>query len=133
VKEFDRTERIGTALQRELVEILRDQVKDPRLKRVTIQEARVSRDLSHAKVYFTCFPLDEGAAEQASLLNGRLAGFLRTELAHRMRLRTVPQLKFVHDESIAHGEHIDRLIDEAVAAEQEEDATNGQDQGSPEA
>jgi len=119
VKEFDRTERIGTALQRELMEVLRDQVKDPRLKRVTIQEVRVSRDLAHAKVYFTCFPLDEGAAEQASLLNGRLAGFLRSELAHRMRLRTVPQLKFVHDDSITQGEHLDRLIDEAVAAEHE--------------
>jgi ribosome-binding factor A len=124
MKEFDRTERIGTALHRELVEILRDQVRDPRLKGVTIQEVRVSRDLAHAKVYFTCFPLDEGAEEQGRLLNGRLAGFLRSELAQRMRLRTVPQLKFVHDESIAHGEHLDRLIDEAVGAEPRDTPTD---------
>jgi ribosome-binding factor A len=117
MKEFDRTERIGAALQRELTEIFREQVRDPRFKRITVQEVRVSRDLSHAKVYFTCFPLDEDAHEQARLLNGRLAGFLRSELAHRVRLRTVPQLKFVHDDSVARGERLAHLIEDAVAGE----------------
>jgi ribosome-binding factor A len=115
MKEFARTERLGAALHRELVDILRDQVRDPRLARITVQEVRVSRDLAHAKVYFTCFPLDEGAEEQTRLLNGRLAGYLRSELARRVRLRTVPQLKFVHDESIRRGEQLDRLIEEAMA------------------
>lgn len=114
MKEFDRKERIGAELQRELAEIIRSEVKDPRLKLVTIQEVRVTRDLSHAKVYFTCFPVDEGGPEQVRLLNGRLAGFLRGQLARRVRLRTVPQLHFVHDESIAQGEHLSRLIEEAV-------------------
>jgi ribosome-binding factor A len=114
MKEFDRTERIGAEMRRELAAILRDEVRDPRLRQVTIQEVRVSRDLSWAKVYFTCFPLDEGSQEQALLLNGRLASFLRAQLARRIRLRIIPQLHFEHDESIARGEHLSSLIDGAM-------------------
>ncbi len=114
MKEFDRTERIGAEMRRELAAILRDEVRDPRLRQVTIQEVRVSRDLSWAKVYFTCFPLDEGSQEQAQLLNGRLASFLRAQLAQRIRLRIIPQLHFEHDESIARGEHLSSLIDGAM-------------------
>ncbi len=114
MKEFDRTERIGAEMRRELAAILRDEVRDPRLRQVTIQEVRVSRDLFWAKVYFTCFPLDEGSQEQARLLNGRLASFLRAQLARRIQLRIIPQLHFVHDESIARGEHLSSLIDGAM-------------------
>jgi len=114
MKEYERTERIGVELRRELVTILRDEVRDPRLRQVTLQEVRVSRDLSWAKVFFTCFPLDEGGEEQTRLLNGKLAGFLRAQLARRVRLRTIPRLHFVHDLSIARGEHLTHLIDEAM-------------------
>jgi ribosome-binding factor A len=77
---FDRGERIGAALLRELTQLLR-RAKDPRLGDITLHEVRVSRDLAHAKVYFTCFPADEGGEEQQRLLNGGLAGFLRHELS----------------------------------------------------
>jgi len=117
MKEHARTERIGTQLQRELAQILRAEVRDPRLKLITLQEVRVSSDLGHAKVYFTCFPGDEGGTEQEHLLNSRLAGFLRRALARRARLRTVPQLRFIHDESIARGEHLSHLIEAAVATD----------------
>ncbi|EIC20160.1 30S ribosome-binding factor RbfA [Thiorhodovibrio frisius] len=115
-RDFQRSERVGAELMRSLTVILREEVKDPRLGSVTIQEVRVSRDLSHAKVYFTCFPLDEETAAREALLNGPLAGFLRHELSRTERLRTIPQLHFVHDESIHHGEQLSALIDEAVAA-----------------
>ncbi|NEX19568.1 30S ribosome-binding factor RbfA [Thiorhodococcus mannitoliphagus] len=115
-REFDRTERIGAELQRVLSVTLRDQVKDPRLANITVHEVRVTKDLAHAKVFFTCFPTDEDTATQAQLLNGRLAGFLRHALAKEVRLRTVPQLHFVHDESIGYGERLSSLIDQAVAA-----------------
>jgi len=115
MKEHARTERIGTELQRELAQILRTEVRDPRLKLITLQEVRVSRDLAHAKVYFTCFPGDQGGAGQERLLNGKLAGFLRRALARRARLRTTPQLRFIHDQSIAQGEHLSHLIETAVA------------------
>lgn len=114
MKEFDRTERIGAELQRELYQVLRDEVRDPRLANLTIQEVRVARDLSHAKVFFTCFPADEQGRDQERLLNGRLAGFLRHALAQRVRLRTMPQLHFVHDESIRAGERLSALIEQAA-------------------
>ena len=125
MKEFDRTDRIGTELQRALVEVLRDEVRDPRLADLTIQEVRVVRDLSHAKVFFTCLPQvdPEGGAvigaedhggEQARLLNGRLAGFLRHALAQRVRLRTMPELHFVYDESVGAGMRLSALIERAV-------------------
>jgi ribosome-binding factor A len=114
LKEFDRTERIGAELKRELYLVLREEVRDPRLANLTIHEVRVVRDLSHAKVFFTCFPSDEGGAEQVRLLNGRLAGFLRHALAQRVRLRIMPQLHFVYDESIRTGEHLAHLINQAV-------------------
>ena len=113
-REFDRSDRIGAELLRSLTVILRG-VKDPRLGEITLQEARVSRDLSHAKVFFTCFPLDEQVGEQTRLLNGTLAGYLRGQLARTLRLRTVPQLHFVHDDSVRAGERLAALIEQAVA------------------
>jgi ribosome-binding factor A len=110
---FDRGERIGAALLRELTQLLR-RAKDPRLGDITLHEVRVSRDLAHAKVFFTSFPADEDATEQQRLLNANLAGFLRHELARTARLRTVPQLNFVHDESVRRGERLSALIEAAV-------------------
>lgn len=97
---------------RELSQVLRDEVKDPRLAAITVQEVRVVRDLSHAKVYFTCFPADDCGEEQVRLLNGRLAGFLRHALAQRVRLRQMPALHFVHDDSIRAGAHLSALIED---------------------
>lgn len=115
-REFDRTERIGAELKRVLAVALRDQVKDPRLANITVHEVRVTRDLAHAKVFFTCFPSDEEAATQERLLNGSLAGFLRHALSQEVRLRTIPQLHFVFDESIGYGERLSSLIDAAVGS-----------------
>jgi ribosome-binding factor A len=144
VKEFDRTERIGAELKRELYEVLRDEVRDPRLADLTIHEVRVVKDLSHAKVFFTCLPTVGDAAAgldtdgthgvaQTRLLNGRLAGFLRHALAQRVRLRTMPELHFVYDESIGAGMRLSALIDHAVEglADPAEDDTDGgaDDQG----
>ena len=114
MRERGRAERVGAELLRELAMLLRAEVKDPRIGPVTLQEVRVSRDLAHAKVYFTCFPLDECGDEQVKVLNGALAGFLRRELARRMRLRTVPQLHFVHDLSVREGERLAALIERAA-------------------
>jgi len=110
-------------LRRELAQLLRDQVRDPRLANITVHEVRVTRDLAHAKVFFTCFesdeinPLQQGlkSKTQERLLNGRLAGFLRHALAQTVQLRTIPQLHFVFDESIGYGERLSTLIDQAVA------------------
>jgi ribosome-binding factor A len=120
MKEFDRTERLGAEFRRELALLVRDEVRDPRLANITIQEVRVARDLAHAKVFFTCFPgAGEGGEEPAAqerLLNGRLSGFLRHGLAQRVsRVRAMPQLHFVYDESIQSGERLAALIEGAVS------------------
>ncbi|MGQ9658926.1 MAG: 30S ribosome-binding factor RbfA [Thermochromatium sp.] len=114
-REFDRTERIGAEMKRMLAVLVRDWVKDPRLADITVHEVRVTRDLAHAKVYFTCFPNDEDAEAQERLLNKQLAGFLRHALAQEMRLRVMPQLHFIHDKSIAQGQYLSDLIEQVVA------------------
>jgi ribosome-binding factor A len=114
LREVDRGERVGAELKRALTQLLHGAAKDPRLGDITIHEVRVSSDLAHAKVFFTCFPPDGDCSGQSDLLNGRLAGFLRRSLGRSLNLRTVPQLHFVHDDSIVRGEHLAMLIEQAV-------------------
>ncbi|MCL2873020.1 MAG: 30S ribosome-binding factor RbfA [Betaproteobacteria bacterium] len=116
-KHSARHHRIGDQIQRELAELLREQIKDPRIGLVTITAVDVSADLSHAKVYFTNMSnaADAAAAEQALV---RTAGFLRSEIAHRLSSFTVPQLHFIYDRSTERGMQMSRLIDEAVSRDQ---------------
>ena len=116
MQEFGREERVGAEVRRELALLLRDEVRDPRLARVTIQEVRVVRDLSHAKVYFTV--LDPAQAKQTEGALNKAAAFLRRRLADTMNLRTVPRLAFVYDKSIETGMRLSSLIDQAVAKDQ---------------
>ena len=111
-----RAERVADQVQRELAVLLRDEVKDPRVGRITITSVEVSADLSHAKVFFTHLAGREHAKEAVHALQ-RTAGFLRTELSHRLKLYSVPQLHFAYDDSIESGMRISQLIDEAVAAD----------------
>ena len=91
------------------------ELRDPRVgKLVTLTGVELSRDQSHAKVFFTVLGAD---AEKDEALEGltRAAGFLRSALAHRLTTRTVPELAFAYDESIERGVRLSRLIDEAVS------------------
>ena len=108
-----RQARIADQIQRELAELVRLEVRDPRVGMVTITGVELSRDQSHAKVWFTVLgaPSD---AEQAREGLQRAAGFLRTQLAHRLTTRTVPDLAFAYDESVERGVRLTRLIEEAV-------------------
>ncbi len=112
-REFGREERVGSELQRELALLLRDEVRDPRLNQVTIQEVRVVRDLSHARVFFTVMDRDQ-ARKTEQVLN-KAAGFLRRRLGERVIMRTVPQLHFEYDHSLEDGLRLSALIDQAVA------------------
>jgi ribosome-binding factor A len=109
-----RSARIGDEIQREISQLLRDEIKDPRVGRVTVTHVEVTPDLSHAKVLVTDLAGREHAAETVAAL-GRTAGFLRSELARRLSVYTVPQLTFVYDDSIESGLELSRLIDRAVA------------------
>jgi len=111
-----RAERVADQIQRELAVLLRDEVKDPRVGRITVTSVEVSADLSHAKVFFTHLAGREHADEAVHALQ-HTAGFLRTELSHRLKLYSVPQLHFAYDDSIESGMRISQLIDAAVAAD----------------
>ena len=107
---FKRTDRIAEMMQRKLAQIIQQEIKDPRLPGlITISAVTVTRDLGHAKVYFTAF--NDDSAQTATILN-TAASYLRTALAKTMTLRTVPQLHFIYDESIEYGKRLSRLIDE---------------------
>lgn len=113
-KDYPRGRRIADQIQRELSEIIRLELKDPRVGMITITDVEVSQDNAHAKVFFTALgePVQQEAAERA--LN-HAAGFLRSELAQRMKLRTVPQLRFDYDISVERGVRLSELIDQAVS------------------
>ena len=111
-----RAQRVAEQIQREVAQLLRDEVKDPRVGRVTITAVEVSADLSHAKIFVTHLAGREHADAAMQALQ-HTAGFLRTELSHRMQLYTVPQLHFAYDDSIETGMHLSQLIADAVAAD----------------
>lgn len=113
-RDYPRSRRIAEQIQRELSEIIRLELKDPRVGMITLTEVEVSQDQSHARVFFTSLGDSSRVAESAKGLQ-HAAGFLRTELAHRMKLRIVPQLQFKYDESVERGMRLSSLIDAAVA------------------
>lgn len=114
-KDYPRSRRIAEQIQRELSEIIRLELKDPRVGMITLTDVEVTQDYSHAKVFFTRL----GDPAQNTDIQHALehaAGFLRSELAHRMRLRIVPQLHFEYDVSVERGVRLSNLIDEAVGS-----------------
>ena len=108
-----RSARIADQIQRELAEAIRLELRDPRVRLVTLTAIELSRDQSHAKVFFTVLGSEAEALETLEGLQ-RAAGFLRSSLAHRLSTRTVPDLHFEYDVSIERGVRLTRLIDEAV-------------------
>ena len=115
-KEYSRTQRIGDQMQRELAQLIRREVKDPRVGLVTITAVDVSRDVGHAKIFITVMGVEgaEDISQTLKVLNSA-AGFLRMQLAKEMKLRSVPQLHFHYDESVSRGAHLSALIERAVA------------------
>jgi len=118
-REFNRAERVAGQMRRELAQIIQAEVKDPALAFVSVSDVEVSRDLAHAKVFVTVFEPDKARASIAALQ--RAGGFLRSRLGQNMRIRKVPELHFVHDDSVETGQRMDRLIAEAVASDRKEE------------
>ena len=112
-REIPRTLRVGEQIRRVLAELLRDDVKDPRIGMVSIGDVEVSRDLSHARVYFSIYGDEETIRECKAGLDSA-AGFLRGELGRRMKLRTVPSLRFMYDDTQQKGDRVAELIDRAL-------------------
>jgi ribosome-binding factor A len=113
-----RSRKVADEIQRDLAEILRSEVKDPRVGMVTVTSVDVAADLKHAKVWFTHLAGKAHAAEAVAALT-RIAGFLRSALARRLSLYSVPELAFAYDDSIESGMRLAKLIDEAVASDRD--------------
>jgi ribosome-binding factor A len=107
-----RPQRLGDLIQREVSDLIRLEVRDPRVGMITITSVDVSPDMSHAKVFFTVLEKQK----LPDTLDGlrRAAGFLRSQLARRMKMYTTPDLRFEYDESVERGDRLSRLIDEAL-------------------
>jgi ribosome-binding factor A len=111
-----RLRRVGEQLKRELAGIIHDELKDPRLGMVTVSAVRVSRDLGHAKVYITVLGEESRKKESVEVLN-HAGRFLRKSLGQCLKLRAIPELHFVYDESLEKGMHLTNLIEQAVASD----------------
>lgn len=104
-----RPQKVADQIQRELSDIIRRDLRDPRLALVTLTAVDAAPDLSHAVVYFTC--LERAQADAAGKALQRAAGLLRSNLAKRIRMYTTPALRFKYDESVERGAHLSQLID----------------------
>ena len=119
-KEFHRADRVADAMRRELARLIQHEVRDPRVGMVNVNDVEVSRDLATAKVFVTLVGEDDRSKIDISMeaLN-KAAGFLRSQLAKEIQLRTIPRLHFRYDETSVRGQHLSALIDKAVKSDQQ--------------
>ena len=130
-------QRVADQIQREIATLIQTEVSDPRVGMVSVLEVEVSKDMAYAKVYVTILNTMAGSTvendsilanpgeldvleieENVKALN-KAAGFLRSLLAKRLRLRSVPKLKFLYDHSVGRGQQLSELIDNAIAADKD--------------
>ncbi|KON79740.1 30S ribosome-binding factor RbfA [Azoarcus sp. PA01] len=112
-KEFSRSQRVAEQIRRELAELIRLEVKDPRVGFITLTDVEITPDYAHAKVFFTSMKGEEGLDEILTGLR-RASGFLRRELGKRVRIHTLPELHFNYDSSVERGSRMSQLIDQVV-------------------
>ena len=123
-----RANRVADQIQRELALVFQREMKDPRLGIATVSAVEVSSDLQNAKVFVTFLGKDEQEQIDEALEVVRVAaGFLRSQLAKEMRMRSVPALRFFYDKSIQEGQRMSSLIDKALS-EDKQKASDQDDQ-----
>ena len=103
-------DRIESSMVKEVSYILMTEVKDPNVKFVTVTAAKVTSDLSYAKIYVTVLNQEYVKDTLKALNNAK--GFIRNELKERMDIRNIPELEFVYDESIEYGNKIEKIIED---------------------
>lgn len=111
-------ERLNSQFEKEISMILQTEVKDDDIKFVTVTGCEITSDLSYCKVYFTV--LDNNKKESTLEALKGAASFIRGQLSQRIEIRHTPELKFIYDESIEYGNHIEKLIQKV----HEKDGTN---------
>ncbi|MCF7981097.1 MAG: 30S ribosome-binding factor RbfA [Pseudomonadales bacterium] len=126
--DYSRTQRVADQIQRELASLIQLEMKDPRLGMVTVSAVDLSRDMSYADVFVTVLEQEDKAErEQTLAILTKGAGFLRSRLAHLIKLRIIPTLRFHYDESISRGQHLSALIDKAVSEDRQRSDREAED------
>jgi len=128
VKDYGRELRVADHLRESLAEILRHEMRDPRVEMVSVTDVRVSRDFTSANIYVSSLKVtgDEQQQELISVLNGA-AGFLRSAIARHSTMRTTPRLAFHYDLLVEEGPRMGALIERAIAADRRTAAADDED------
>ena len=119
-REFSRTDRVAQQVHKEVASILQNEYKHRvgDMPLITVSEVEVSRDLAHAKIFVTIYnSTEEEGKEQVKQLK-ELKGFVRSILAKRLRMRSVPDLHFFEDRSIIEGMRISNLVSQTIASDE---------------
>jgi len=109
-----RRDRICEQIRRELAEVIRCELRDPRVGMISLTDVQISADYAHAKIYFSSLAGSESLEVIQAGLH-KASGFLRSELGRRISIHTTPQLHFIFDQSLERGAQLSKLIGEAVA------------------
>ncbi len=135
-----RVQRVADQMQREIASLIQLEMNDPRVGMVSVTGVEVSKDLAYAKVYVTVLnsltdndevnastltepdKLDRLEVEENVKALNKAAGYLRSLLAKRLTIRSVPKLKFHYDGSVERGKYLSNLIDDAIAADKDQHA-----------
>jgi len=107
--EYQRSDRVGDLILELIAELLRRDIRDPRVKAVTLTGARVSKDLRHARIYFS---LLGGGDERSEVTAGLTSatGFIRSRVAKQLKLRYAPTIEFTYDDTADEAQRIDELL-----------------------
>jgi len=106
---YQRSERVGDLLVELIAELLRKEVRDPRLGAVTITAAKVTKDLRHARIYFSLLGGRENRKEALAGLESA-TGFIRSKIGKELKLRFVPTIEFFYDEIQDEAQRIEYLL-----------------------
>lgn len=115
-----RSNRVAEQMKKEIAQIVRDNVKDPRVGFVTITGVEVSKDLRHAKAFVSVLGDEENRTNSLTGLK-KASSFIRRELGQRLQLRYMPEIDFRFDHSIEHGAHIAKLLSDVDKSEESDD------------
>jgi ribosome-binding factor A len=121
---FQRSDRVAEQVRRDLADLIRTELKDPRVGMISLTSVELTPDYAHAKVFFTTLNAEHLDDIQRGLK--RASGFLRRELGRRIHIHTLPELHFIYDNSLEHGMNMSQLIDQAnaISAEPDEPAAD---------
>lgn len=121
-REFSRGQRIADLIRKELALIVQKELKDPRITMLTINEVKVSRDLSYADVYYTL--LSDTESHLADEILSNASGFFRKMLSKVLDTRTTPRLRFHYDLSVENGRRLSSAIEDALAEDEKRQRNN---------